>query len=132
MPKLSELYPSKYLSAADLDNKEAVTEITEVTIEEFENDGQKRQKPLCHFKGSSKGLVLNKTNAITIAEIADSDDTADWPGTRVCLYSTMVNFGSKMTEAIRIRKPGQDAAQPVAPKTVAEELNDSLPPFAAG
>ena len=40
MPKLSELYPSKYLSAADLNNKEAVAEIVQVTIEEFENDGR--------------------------------------------------------------------------------------------
>ena len=137
MAKLSELYPSKYLSAGDLQNKEAVATIVDVSFEEFENDGKKQTKPLCHFQGSEKALVLNKTNALEIGRIAGSDDTDNWKGATVCLYPAMVQFGNKMTESIRIKKPvlAPVAAPPAENQAMQlgatpqnpEDLNDPIP-----
>lgn len=121
MPKVTELFPGKWLSAADLQNQEVIATIGSVTTEEFEDSGKKSVKPVCHFQGVEKALILNKTNAVMIQEISGHDDTDNWVGVQVCLYPTMVQFGAKMTEAIRIKRPpaapaiAQPAPAPVAP-----------------
>ncbi|TIT00215.1 hypothetical protein [Mesorhizobium sp.] len=120
MTDLNELYPSKYLSAADLKGKKVTMTIKAVVIEEFEDNGGKVKKPIAYFKeGGDKGLVCNKTNAMTIARIAGKTNTDDWTGVRITLFPTMVQFGGKVTEAIRIEPPM--AAVPV------KELNDEIP-----
>ena len=83
MAMLSELFPGKYLRAADLKGKDVSAVIETVAIEEFENDGRKQPKPVLYFKGTAKGLVLNKTNSLMVAGICGSEETADWAGKRV-------------------------------------------------
>ncbi len=114
MPKLSDIFPSKYLSAADLQNKEVIVTIERVEFDQFDNDGGKATKPVAYFHGSQKAMVLNKTNAATIGDIAGQDDTDNWPGARICLYPTMVPFGNKMTEAIRVKRPPEPTAVAVS------------------
>ena len=45
----------------------------------------KEKKDVLHFKGKWRPLVLNKTNANSLAEIL-GDDSDDWPGGNVVLY----------------------------------------------
>ena len=129
MAKLSALYPSKWLSAVDLENQEVIATIGGVTTEEFEDNGKKSTKPVCNFQGVDKGLILNKTNALMIQEISGHDDTDHWAGTVVCLYPTMVQFGTKMTEAIRIKRPpaAPAIAAPEPPATAAPAVAPAAP-----
>ncbi len=147
MPSVkNELYPSKYLSAADLQNRDVIVTIVKVEMEEFEDNGRKVPKPVVHFQGSPKAMIFNKTNATTVADITGQDNTDHWGGARICLYPTMVQFGSKMTEAIRVKRPPESTAVPpvlpAAPAVPAEavsapvaaanpqadaELNDEIP-----
>ena len=135
MPKVTEIYPSKYLSAADLGNHEVVATISRVEMDEFDDNGRKATKPVVYFEGHSKGLVANKTNSISIADITGQDDTDNWPGARICLYPTMVQFGAKMKEAIRVKRPPEPGAvavvppapvQPVAPTAPAVSVNPQV------
>ena len=119
MPSVkNELYPSKYLSAADLQNRDVAVTITKVEMEEFEDNGRKVTKPVVHFQGSPKAMIFNKTNATTVADITGQDNTDHWGGARICLYPTMVQFGSKMTEAIRVKRPPESTAVPPVLPTV--------------
>lgn len=131
MPKLTDLYPSKWLTAADLQNQEVVATISSVGTEEFEDNGKKLVKPVCNFQGVDKALILNKTNAFMIQEITGHDDTDNWVSVQVCLYTTMVQFGAKMTEAIRIKRPPAAPAiappAPVPPITAAPALAPMAP-----
>ena len=86
--KVNELFPSKYLKAPDLGGRE-----TTVTIARVEARPVGRTKDICpvvFFTGKQKGLILNRTNARTIAEITGSQDTETWPGRRSCLAVTRV------------------------------------------
>ena len=76
MPSVSELYPSKYLTASDLKGKRVVATVAKVTIEEFTNDGEKQNKPVVHFKEALKPFVANKTNVNILAKLC-GDDTDD-------------------------------------------------------
>ena len=48
-------------------------------------------------------MLLNKTNANSIAMLLKSDQTEDWPGGRVRLYPTLVQAGGQVHQTIRIK-----------------------------
>ena len=88
MPKLSKLFPSKYLRAADL--KQPVEMVISRVVVEAMQDGTK--KPVAHFENASKEIVLNKTNAIMVAQLAKSDDTDHWGGVKVKIVTELVRL----------------------------------------
>ena len=113
--KTSEMFPAKYLKVADLKGRRLTVTIDEVLQEEVGED----DKFVVYFKETKiKPLVLNKTNASMIEEIAGADDTDDWVGIKIGLYPTRVDFQGKRVDAIRIevpkeartREPGEDDA----------------------
>lgn len=125
--KIGKLYKSAYLKAADLDDDTTVT-IEEIRIEEINGD----TKPVVYFEGFEQGLVLNKTNANTIAQVLGDDDTDNWVGGRVTLFVTQVDFQGKSTEAIRVkaRAPKAATATAAAPGAAPRRRNaddDPLP-----
>jgi len=118
MSSIHDFFPSNYLRAADLGGKEVDVTIDRVTSEDFEQDGQKRSKPVVHFRNKGiKPLVTNKTNAMLIATACGSEDYSTWTGKQVRLYADLVNFRGKVSEAIRVKR---------TPAPLAEELNDSI------
>lgn len=134
--KSSDAFPSKFISAADLQGQEAVVKITHVTTDEIGG----KQKYVCFFAGKQKGLVLNKTNWNTIVRITGMEDSDDWTGAQVCLYEAMVDFQGDQVPAVRIKAVPKAGAAPaqqqrkVAPAQVqgggGDDMNDSIP-FAA-
>lgn len=109
MPRVSQAYPSKNLSAADLNEQDLIITITGVESQAFDDDATKL---VAYCQEVDKGFVLNKTNARTIAGMY-GDDTDDWIGKRITLYPTWVDFQGKQTEAIRVRpKPPREAKKP--------------------
>ena len=98
--KMSEEFPSKYLKAADLGNREIKVIMQNVEREKIGDD----MKPVLYFKGKEKGVVLNKTNAGTISD-GYGDDTEDWFDQPLILFSVMVDFQGKVGPAIRCRVP---------------------------
>jgi len=101
--KFDELYPSRFLKGTDLD-KPLTLKIKDVEIQRLGGEGGD-EKPVLSFVGHPKGLVLNKTNAATIATIVNSDDTDDWTGQRVELYKDSVLMHGQRTACVRIRAP---------------------------
>lgn len=99
--KMSQMFPSKYLSAADLQNQRHVVVIDQIRQEEIGDDGL---KPVVYFQGRNKGLVLNKTNGMMIASLY-GDDTDNWSGRAVELYTAMVEFQGRSTPAVRLMGP---------------------------
>ena len=119
MSSIHDFFPSNYLRAADLGGKEVDVTIDRVMSEDFEQDGQKRSKPVVHFRNAGiKPLVLNKTNAMLIATACGSEDYSTWAGKQVRLYADLVNFRGKVSEAIRVKR---------TPAPIAEDLNDEIP-----
>lgn len=117
---VNEVFPSNYLKAADLQNREVPVVIDRVEMEQLGND----QKAILYFTGKQKGVVLNKTNAMNIAG-AYGDDTDDWSGKPVVLFSVWTDFQGKSVQAIRIRPGGAKPAPKPQPQH--DDLNDSVP-----
>lgn len=99
MVSVNTAFPSKWLKAADLNNREHTLVIDRII---FEDVGDGDPKPVMYFQGHQKGMVLNKTNAQTLAYV-HGDEMDLWSGRQVVLFVQMVQFQSGMVPAIRCR-----------------------------
>jgi len=119
--KISQVFPSKYLTAADLNGKSFTLTIRTVTLEEMlTHDNKKVQKPVCWFEKAQKGFVMNATNAYIVANLY-GDETADWVGLRITIYPTQVKAFGKMQDCIRVREEIPALPKPVAQSAQVEE-----------
>ena len=98
MPNINTLFPSRYLKAADLKTRRVTVTIDKVVVEKIGND----TRAVVYFRDQVKGLVLNKTNANMVQEIAKSADTDDWSGIQVDLYPTRVDYQGRRMDTIRV------------------------------
>ena len=106
--KISSAFPSNYLKASDLQDRNVMVKMDRVSLEKIGDD----EKPVLYFVGKEKGMVLNKTNATNIA-VVYGDDTTDWRDQELVLFPAMVDFQGKTVEAIRVRAPQpKDRQQP--------------------
>lgn len=135
--KRDQLFPSKYLKAADLDGKPRVLEIREAPTETLTSpDGAEQQKSVLYFTRGQKCLPLNLTNWDAVAEIAGGD-TDGWAGHRIELYPTETELRGKVVDCIRIRPPQQAdlAVPPAKPKappppakpSLRDDMDDEIP-----
>ena len=124
MPNVNDIFPSKFLHAHDLQGRATSVTITRV---EFEVMGRTRETlPVVYFKGKSKGLKLNKTNATVIATLAHSAQTEDWIGVIVTLYATTADFGGQSYNVVRVRAAGAGPAPRPLPPPPVDDLNIDL------
>lgn len=91
---VSDLYPDPWLRPDDLNGRSCILTIQAVTLENLHNPRtkEKERKAVLDF-GRSKRLPLNKTQCLAIAAIAQSEQFADWPDTRITLQSGRAHNG---------------------------------------
>lgn len=121
--KSTDIFPSKYLRAADLNGHEPIVTIDRVVMETLGDD----RKAVVYFKGKDKGVVLNKTNWNAIEDISGEDDADNWGGTKIKLVTVKVEFQGKRVPAIRIEEPSDKPAPRRAPEPVDAPSDDEIP-----
>jgi len=126
--KMTDLFPSKYLRAADLQGRSRVVTIDHVTHEDFKDDGVTVKKTVVHFKRNGTGtapLVVNKTNWKMLVAITGAEDDDDWAGYRIELRSEKVNSpGGRIVDSIRVHEA--PAAPKAAKAKAVPEFNDEV------
>lgn len=115
MMKISTLYPSKWLTADDLGDRDWSLKIDRLALEEMGHPPE--EKPVLYFVGAHKGLILNRTNGKAIAGIW-GDEADNWPGKPVTLYTTWIKVAGQQHHVIRVRpkqtEPDLDDIEDVA------------------
>lgn len=78
-----------------------------------------------HFDELEKPLILNQTNGTMIASILGSQESDDWIGKKIVLYSDpTIMYAGKIIGGIRVRAPrNQPAAKPAAPARKPQPAN---------
>lgn len=127
MPKISEMRESKFLKKEDV-GKGVLATITGCDQQNVAMEGAGAEMKWClHFKQLDKPLVLNSTNIQLCAQICGSEDTDDWKGKTIVLYTDPnVSYAGKLVGGIRVRKPKTGAALP-APEPQPELTADDIP-----
>ena len=116
--KLTDVFPSDSLKAADLQGREVTVTIGGWELKEFD-DGRKL---ILKFLESDKTLVCNKTNANTIADLY-GNDTDHWTGNKITLFPAQTDFQGKQVPCIRVKIAPAPVAV-VAPAVQAEGDQD--------
>lgn len=123
--ELANIFPSKYIKAADLQGREPTVIIDRAEIDTIGED----RKLVLYFRGKDKGLVTNRTNADRIGHLYGSN-TDGWVGREIVLFCDMVNFQGKVVEAIRVRAPARRDPITTGPQRAAETSErDRQPPM---
>lgn len=113
------MFPSKYVSAADLKGQDVTLTIATVEIQKLEgSDGTFKTKGLVTFEGAQKAWVLNRTNAEAM-KLMWGAETDNWVGKRITIYPQKMKdpFSDSEIFAIRVRgspdidKPAQATVQ---------------------
>ena len=124
MVKRKEAFPSKWLGAVDLNGGPAVAAIKVATVETVRDfSGADVQKVVVYFAHKYKPLILNRVNYDSIADVAGTDETDDWPGTKVELFVRKESVKGVPTDCVRVRRPGIPA------KAKAKKGSDTPPDF---
>jgi hypothetical protein len=111
----------KYLSGRDLNGETVRGRITDASMEELrERDGGTKRRVVIIVSGVVKPIVLNKTNAKTIAEVLGKNGSA-WIGAAVEVSTIETSMGAGLK--VRVLKPADAPAKAKADPLL---LNDSI------
>ena len=127
MPRLGDIFPSRFLKETDLSLPLLLT-IRRVAMEEIGRGNDRDTKAIVSFKEIEKELTLNKTNAKRIEKFIGSDDTDAWAEVKIVVYwDPDVEFGGEIVGGVRVRAPKNQASveQPQSPEK--KSLDDPLP-----
>ena len=119
MTTFNDMFPSKYLSAEDLDGKPMLVTISGLEPAQM-RDGA--TKYVLSFDGQQKGLILNVTNGKSLAK-SFGKDSGLWMGKEVELYAIDTEYAGDPCKGLRLRKPEMIAAI---------DPNDDIPASVAG
>ncbi len=119
---INNVFPSKYLKAADLKGHRVTVKISGIEMANVGDDSG--DKPVVYFEGKNRGLVLNKTNSNMICEITGSSETDDWVHTSIALFPTKVDYQGRRVDAIRVDYP---KGQKPPPQQEVEYEGDDAP-----
>jgi hypothetical protein len=116
----------EYLGCWDLpqDRTAEIVKVEAVKLEGVPSEGIKAsRRPVIHFKGTTKKLIVNATIGKTIAGMY-GPDVNQWLGKKITLYGTTTKSkGGGMVECVRVRPtvPKVEAA-PIESQPVDEEM----------
>lgn len=94
------LFPGRFVKSADLLGKDVTLIIRHVKAEKIDD----KQKAVIGFEGTSKEMVMNRTNAEAI-KLMFGRETNDWIGKRVTFFPATIKdpFGDGEVGALRVR-----------------------------
>jgi len=134
MVNVHDVFPSNWIKAGDLKGREVKVVIARIAVEEVGSE----PKPVVYFQGKDKGLVLNKTNANTIADMY-GPETDGWIGRPIVIFPTQTDFQGRQVAAIRVQlmtpneismaaqAPAEDPRPPVPATGPVDDLDDDIP-----
>jgi hypothetical protein len=119
MASYDDIYGSRFLTADELKKPVTVT-IERVETETFNRPGESpRTKAVAYFKGHTKGMVINKTNAGVLAD-SFGKGFSDWVGQSVTIKPESTTFAGKATKGLRIY------ANSGGKRSLSAEMNDDV------
>ncbi|WP_458457513.1 hypothetical protein [Pseudobutyrivibrio sp.] len=117
-------YFNSYLGAWTFEKGDETLTISDINEEEMYNrqTNQKIKKITLRFKEKPLPMVLNKTNAATIANVLGSSTFEDWIGKRIIVGTQDVSVGGRQQPAIRVRSkiPTEEPKEKATPEQVTQ------------
>jgi hypothetical protein len=123
--KSNQVFPSRWLKAADLESDGEVVTIRKIMMEAV--GLEQESKPVMSFDETDQLLVCNFTNWNSIEELTGEDDSDNWPGHKIKLVRVKVQYGKKTVDAIRIEAADEPVGRSQKTERIAQQPDDDLP-----
>lgn len=121
------MFPNDYLGAHEFMGKDVTKTIKSVALEDLRvQGGKKERRPVLTFSDAKKKLVLNKTNAKSVAKLYGAD-TKDWVGKPIAMYPTKCMLGREQVDCIRIREKAGQSPESVPVDEDPLDIDDGTP-----
>ena len=104
---INQAFPSDYLKVSDLGGRAHKLLMGQLTTEKIGQD----MRPVLHFQNAGKGLVLNRTNANTIANMY-GEETDNWFGQPITIFPDTTDFRGERVPCIRVQMEYKPQPQP--------------------
>jgi hypothetical protein len=116
-----------HLKTEDLQGRDVFVVLESVTIEPIKGkEGEPTEnKPVAHFKGKDKTLILNRTRCEQLAAIFGDDDMDLWAGP-ITLSPGTTKFGGKTVGCVDIKPRTAPAPKPAPVAKPAEEFDSAV------
>jgi hypothetical protein len=103
---ISKEFPSRFLSGDEVAGKIADLVIKEVKKEKARSPKTQREEPVLvvYFDGKDRGVVLGKERAGELRSIIGSDDTDDWKGKSVRIFTKKKKMAGGMKNILHFRE----------------------------
>jgi hypothetical protein len=125
----ADFFQSRFFKAEnDLGEEGAELTVTIKTVDGEKVGREKELRPVLHFTGDTKPLILNKTNWSTLRNAFGP--AKNWEGQQIVLFAKLVEFGGETTLGTRVRVPKKEPPQKAQKKPAvdtADDLNDEIP-----
>jgi hypothetical protein len=130
MPRISEMHPSKWLSAGDLDDQDVIVTVSGCTQENMGNSdrGDDEYKWILWFEELDKGMVMNVTRTNVIAKVLMSDNTDDWIGKKITIFPSETIYKGETKATIGVRSKPPRSQKPMPAKATSGNGKPSLKP----
>lgn len=102
--KVTDAFQGNFIEALHLAGKDATMTIEGYDEPNTVKDATKKliDKPILRFKGTDKGLILNKTNARTIG-LTYGNEMDEWSGKQITLFATTCEAFGETVPCVRVR-----------------------------
>jgi hypothetical protein len=97
--KVSEVYPSNFIAAGDLDGRDVTLTIARCADKNTvkREDGKLIDKAVLYFKETPRGLIAGKTNLRSI-RLMLGNEMSKWPGKQITVYPTTTEISTAYAE----------------------------------
>ena len=124
--KINEMIPSKFLKKEDVGRGTLATIRSIEKVNVAVDGAEPEYKYAMSFDELDKPMVLNPTNIHLTAQVCNSEETEEWIGKSIVLYTDpTVTFGGKITGGIRVRAPKPGTKLPE--KVTVPDFDDDIP-----
>ncbi len=106
--KLKSYFDSPYLRASDVAGREVECTIEKINVEPVKVGNN---RPVAYFEELKKGLVVNQTRYDDLVGIF-GEDTDDWIGGTVILFTKKVEYNKERVDSIRIKAAAKKTDAP--------------------
>jgi hypothetical protein len=105
MAHWKKAFPSRYLQVSDLEDGPITAIVKTVAAENVGGETGDLKLVVKFHEPDVKALVCNLTRAEAIAELAGSEDTEEWPGTKIQLVRGSTRYQGKKVGCITVQGP---------------------------
>lgn len=106
--RVGDMFPSKFLRGCDLDGPKLVTIQRIATESVYRPKEGETSAFVLYVQHGSKGIILSKALAESIAQAIGENETEVWPGRKFVLYPQPMRVGGRDVVALRARAVAEE------------------------